>query len=33
MFAERHLGYKTVFMDEAKAEHARQFARDITAQK
>ncbi|MFR7417666.1 flavodoxin family protein [uncultured Megasphaera sp.] len=30
MFAERHLGYKTVFMDDKKAEHARQFAREIT---
>ena len=31
MFAERHLGYKTVFMDDKKADHARAFAREITA--
>lgn len=30
MFAERHLGYKTVFMDDKKADHARAFAREIT---
>lgn len=30
MFAERHLGYKTVFMNEKKAQHAREFARKIT---
>lgn len=30
MLAERHLGYDTVFMDEAKADHARSFAREIT---
>lgn len=29
LFAERHLGYNTVFMDEKKADHARQFARDM----
>lgn len=28
-FAERHLGYKTVFMDEKKEAHAREFARAI----
>lgn len=30
MFAERHLGYKTVFMDDEKAAHARAFAHEIT---
>lgn len=29
LFAERHLGYKTVFMDEGKAERARAFARQL----
>lgn len=29
MYAERHLGYKTVFMDEGKAERARAFARTL----
>lgn len=29
LFAERHLGYKTVFMDEKKAAHAREFARQL----
>lgn len=29
MLAERFLGYKTVFMDETKAEHAREFAKKI----
>lgn len=29
LFAERHLGYHTVFMDEAKAAHAREFARRL----
>ena len=26
MLAERHLGYDTVFMDEEKTQHARNFA-------
>ena len=29
MFAERDLGYKTVFMDDEKREHARAFAREL----
>jgi hypothetical protein len=29
MLAERHLGYKTEFMDDEKAEHARCFAEEI----
>ena len=32
MLAERHLGYDTVFMDDAKAERARAFARGLAAQ-
>lgn len=31
MLAERFLGYKTVFMDETKAEHAREFAKKIVS--
>lgn len=31
MLAERHLGYQSVFMDEAKAERAREFAQHIEA--
>lgn len=30
LFAERHLGYNTVFMDDKKAAHARQFAQEVT---
>ncbi len=30
MLAERHLGYDTVFMDDAKAERARAFARQLS---
>ena len=29
MLAERFLGYKTVFMDETKEQHAREFAKKI----
>jgi hypothetical protein len=29
MLAERHLGYKTVFMDEGKEERSRLFARRL----
>ncbi len=30
MLAERDLGYKSVFMDDEKAEHAREFARKLS---
>ena len=29
MLAERFLGYKTIFMDDVKAEHAKEFARKL----
>lgn len=33
MLTERHLGYKSVFMDEEKADHARAFAGQLCATK
>ena len=32
IFVERHLGYNTVFMDESKVAHAREFARQLCEQ-
>ncbi len=32
MFAERHLGYKTSFMDEEKEQHAREFANKLCSE-
>ena len=32
LYGERHLGYKTTFMDEEKAVHAREFAQRVMRQ-